>query len=146
MPLTRIRKCTAGDFEAIYALLLQLWPGKELHKDILRNLYNQGLNSTNEEYYGVECDKRLVGFCSISFKNSLWQEGCLGNINELIIDQTLRKQGLGKDLLDAVFRGARQRGCFRVELASTLARVQASDFYLKMGFEKRASVFSKMLE
>jgi ribosomal protein S18 acetylase RimI-like enzyme len=140
-----VRKCLPGDFEAIFLLLHQLWPGKEFHKQALRNLFVQGLSSTHEEYYCAEIDRRVVGFCSIWFKNSLWQEGYLGYIGELVVDQPLRRQGIGNDLLAAVFARAKHKGCKRVELDSAASRLDASEFYLKLGFEKRANLFSKVL-
>jgi GNAT superfamily N-acetyltransferase len=144
--IINIRKGKPEDFEAIYLLLHQLWPGKELHKDNLERLYRNGLESHQDDYFCAEADGRVAGFCSVWYKkNSFWQEGCLGYIGELVVDQPLRKQGIGKELLNTLFKQALQKGCHRVELDSAFSRVEASEFYLKMGFDKRANLFTKVL-
>ncbi len=145
MATVKVRKCQAGDFEAIYVLLHQLWPGREFHRETLLKIFSQGLKSDLEDYYCAEENGRVIGYCSVRFRASFWVEGCLGYIGELIVDQAHRKAGIGKDLLKAVIARARERGCKRVELDSAFSRLEAAEFYLKMGFEKRANLFSRVV-
>lgn len=146
MQSMKIRKCSTQDFEDIFSLLHQLWPGKEFHKDILRQVFEKGVVSDKEVYYCVESENRVIGFCSLYLKNSLWQEGNLGYIGELVIDKNFRDQGIGTELLKVVFEEAKEKGCKRVELDSAFSRTEALHFYENMGFEKRAYVYSKRLQ
>jgi ribosomal protein S18 acetylase RimI-like enzyme len=77
-------------------------------------------------------------------KNSLWQKGFLGHVDELIVDTEYRGQGIGAMLLEHLVTVARERGCRRVELDSALHRKEAHEFYKRLGFESRALLFSKV--
>jgi glucosamine-phosphate N-acetyltransferase len=145
MQAMKIRKCLPQDFESIYSLLSQLWPGKEFHKEALEKVFEKGLLSDKEVYYCVEIENKAAGFCSLYLKNSLWQEGNLGYIGELVIDKAHRGKGIGTELLKTVFEVAKEKGCKRVELDSAFSRTEALHFYENMGFEKRAYVYSKWL-
>jgi GNAT superfamily N-acetyltransferase len=145
MQSVTIRESKPQDFEELFLLLHQLWPGKELVKDTLNKVYIQGLKFDREKYFCAELDKKVVGFCSFCFKSSLWQGGNLGYIGELIVEQSLRGRGIGSELLKVVFQRAKDQNCKRIETDSAFSRKEAQDFYLKMGFEKRAVLFSKEL-
>ena len=141
----QIRKCTGADFEQVSSLLDQLWPNKAQNRSKLRGAYDRALASTAQRYLCAIDQGDLVGFCSVSFKNSLWQEGPLANIDELVVAETARGQGIGSALLDAVIDVARKIGCTRIELDSAFQRTEAHEFYEHKGFEKRAFLFTMAL-
>jgi len=87
----------------------------------------------------------VVGFCSLSIKNSLWQQGFIAHIDEIIIDQTQRGRGIGTQLITKAIKIASKAGCSRVELDSTFHRKQAHIFYDRLRFENRAYLFSRIL-
>ena len=43
---------------------------------------------------------QIVGFCSLTIKNNLWQAGNLGHIDELVVDEKYRGQRIGIQLID----------------------------------------------
>ncbi len=141
----RIRAATAGDFDGICRLLQQLWPDKKLDKKALKAVLIRALRSSQDIYLCVEADNTIAGFCSLAVKNSLWQEARIGTISEIIVDETLRGQGIGTALLGTISDMARQKGCTRIELDSAFQREEAHRFYEKAGFVKRAYLFSKEL-
>ena len=75
MHKTKIKLATVEDFDNILPLLHQLWPEKELHKGALMEVFVRGINSNNDDYFCVEMGGRIIGFCSLTIMNSLWQEG-----------------------------------------------------------------------
>ncbi|HUO98885.1 MAG TPA: GNAT family N-acetyltransferase [Rhizomicrobium sp.] len=141
----RIRDCTADDFKQVAALLRQLWPGKPQDAARLRAVYRLSLAAPHQRYVVAEEEGTIAGFCSLTVKNSLWQEGLLANVDELVVEESRRGQGIGRALLDHVTAIARERGCARVELDSAFVRTEAHRFYEALGFEKRAYLFSKPL-
>jgi GNAT superfamily N-acetyltransferase len=57
-----------------------------------------------------------------------------------------RARGIGAVLLAAAVERARAAGCFRVQLTSNKARVDAHRFYLRHGFEESHEGFKLLLE
>jgi hypothetical protein len=91
-----IRNCTAADFEDVKKLLQQLWPDRHSNEKDLQEVYHRALNTSQQTLMvAVDADK-VVGFCSLTIKNNLWQAGILGVIDELIVDSQYRSFGIGK--------------------------------------------------
>ena len=140
-----IRQALIGDFDSVFPLLRQLWQDKELDKNALRTIFTRCLDSDIEKYFVAEKDGRVIGFCSFTIKNSLWQEGYIGYISELVVDSAFRRYGIGTALLNEVIAYAAAKGCRRIELDSTFHREEAHAFYEKSGFKKSAIHFSRKL-
>ncbi len=137
-----IRTADIKDFDDIYQLLQQLWPDKELNKNDLMAIFSRGIKSQNDLYFCAELNSKVIGFCSLIYKNSLWQEGHIGYINEIVVDKSHRGKGIGTALLKAAINAAKEKGCKRIELDSAFQREEAHQFYEESGFEKRAYLFS----
>jgi len=140
-----VRQCTSADFQQIFGLLKQLWRDKKLDPEALSRVYHRGLASDLQRYICAVDNETLVGFCSLTLKNNLWQAGYLGHIDELIVSKEKRGFGVGSALLTAIIGIAKEAGCSRVELDSAFHRSEAHKFYQQQGFENRAYLFSKPL-
>ena len=143
--MIQIRQCKADDFAAVVLLLQQLWPGKRLDTHALRTVFDRALVSKQQTYLCAVDGERMVGFGSLTLKNNLWQEGNLGHVDELVVDEGCRGRGIGTQLLDRLIVLAGDLGCRRVELDSAFHRKQAHQFYERHGFENRAFLFSKVV-
>jgi len=140
-----IRVAKLEDFNAVYGLLEQLWPSKTLSKYKIMKVFERGLKSNNNRYLCAEVRGKVVGFCSFCRMSSLWKEGYIGYIPELIVDENNRGQGIGKALLGSIIEAAKELGCKLIELDSGFHREQAHQFYENIGFKKRAYMLSKEL-
>ena len=136
------RHCTEKDFENLLPLFRQLWPEQVLNTEAMNKVYIDNVKRDDRYYLCAETNDRVVGFCSLSLKNSLWQQGYTGHIDELIVDEEFRRKGVGKELLERIIEIARNKKCCRIELDSAHHRVKAHRFYLNNGFENRANLFS----
>jgi ribosomal protein S18 acetylase RimI-like enzyme len=143
--MVNYHECREEDFEEVFQFLKQLWPGKKLDEAGLRGVFIKGIKSEDKYYLCAEEDGRLVGFCSLSVKNSLWQEGNLGHVDELVTDESYRGRGIGTEMLRMVVEIAEAKRCKRIELDSAFERKDAHQFYKNNGFEERAILFSKCL-
>jgi GNAT superfamily N-acetyltransferase len=143
--MTAIRPCTGEDFDRIFGLLEQLWPDKSLDRDSLCQVYRRGLASALQRFLCAVEGENIVGFCSLTVKNNLWQAGYLAHIDELVASEEKRGLGIGGALLAAIIVAAKQAGCSRVELDSAFRRAEAHKFYQRQGFENRAYLFSNPL-
>jgi len=55
-------------------------------------------------------------------------------ISGLVVDGTLRSQGIGRRLLDRAERWARENGCAAIGLRSNVIRDRAHAFYERLGY------------
>ncbi len=138
-----IVKPAVRDFSEIFLLLKQLWPDKKFDRERTKKIFSDGLNDTNRTFLIAKKGEKTVGFVSLSIRGSLYDDGLLGNIDELVVDENYRSMGVGKKLLDEIIRVARRKSCKRVELDSAFRRKKAHHFYLSQGFEKCNFLFSK---
>ncbi len=140
-----LRPCRASDLDAIVPLLQQLWPETELDRGKLSVVFARGLSSDDQHFFCADRAGAILAFCSLSFRNSIKRQGPLAFIEELVVDESMRGQGLGGRMLDHAIAMARERGCPVIELESGSHREEAHRFYLERGFEHRALYFSRPL-
>ena len=140
-----IRPTQPKDFEDVFILLGQLWPDKPLDHNRLREVFDKVLASEGCIYLSACDGDKIIGFCTVMIRSSLWQESRLATIGELVVDRACRGHGVGTALLEKSAQIARQNGCRCIELDSAFHRTAAHGFYESKGFEKRAFLFSKTL-
>ena len=141
-----IRKASAYDFESIYPLFGQLWPNKELDKKALEIVFKRGVYSDTDELFCLEYQGEIVGFCAYAIVNNLWQAGYISYMYAMVIDEKHRGKGFGSMLIKKTIDDSKDKGLKRLELDSAFHRERAHEFYLKLGFEKRAFLFSHPLQ
>jgi GNAT superfamily N-acetyltransferase len=139
---TRIRKATENDFEKVYPLFEQLWPNKDLDKNALRVVFNRGVNSDMDELLCLDYSNELIGFCAYAIVNNLWQAGYISYMYAMVVDEKHRGKGFGTMLIKESIHDSKNKGLKRLELDSGFHREKAHEFYIKLGFEKRAFLFS----
>lgn len=67
--------------------------------------------------------------------NSLRKEP-FGLLEDLFVDEALRGQGIGTELLNMVIAEAKKVGCYKLIATSRYERPAVHKMYEKMGFEK----------
>jgi ribosomal protein S18 acetylase RimI-like enzyme len=140
-----IRKAEENDFNQVYPLFEQLWPNKELDKNALQLVFNDGVTSMTDELLCLEFSNEVIGFCAYAIVNNLWQAGKIAYVYAMIVDERYRGKGFGTILLKQVIDDSKNKGLKRLELDSGFHREKAHEFYIKLGFEKRAFLFSYIL-
>jgi Acetyltransferases len=140
-----IRNVKAEDFDAVLPLFHQLWPNKEIEGAELKKVFQRGADSERDELFCAEINGEIIGFCAYAIINNLWQEGYISYIYAMVVDEKLRGQGIGTSLINEAVSRSRAQGMKRIELDSGFPREQAHKFYEKLGFEKRAFLFSMIL-
>ena len=142
----KIRPAKEEDFNSVFILLEQLWLDEKLDYKTLQDVFQSGLDSNTQKLIIGILDDKIIGFCSLSIKNSLWQAGKMGHIDELIVDKIYRKNGFGKKLISAIDKIAKELKCKRIELDTALHRKEAHEFYELIGYENRALLYSKKID
>ncbi|MDR1356771.1 MAG: GNAT family N-acetyltransferase [Tannerellaceae bacterium] len=144
--MIEIRRLTIEDLNGLIKLLEQLWPDKSIDTDAVGGVIEKGLKNVYQVYICATDNEKLIGYCSLTIKNSLWMSANLGNIEELVVDSKYRNQGIGKLLMNEIEIIAKNHDCKRIELDSAFHRTKAHEFYEKLGFKKRACLFTKEIE
>ncbi|SHH95462.1 GNAT family N-acetyltransferase [Desulfosporosinus lacus] len=137
-----IRNALLDDFESVYPLFKQLWPTKVINRSALKAVYDRGVISQTDELLCVVLDEKVIGFCAYAIVNNLWQEGYISYIYAMVINENQRGKGYGSALINECIQRSKEQGMKRIELDSGFPRKKAHEFYIKLGFEKRAYLFS----
>lgn len=140
-----IRDVVPHDFDQVFGLLKQLWADKELDYEGMKKMFDHNLQAPDHFYIVALYGPQVVGFCSLTVKHNLWQQAFLGNVDEMVVEESYRGQGIGKKLMQRITGIAKEKNCKRLELESSFHREEAHAFYNELGFEKRAFQFSKPL-
>ncbi len=143
---TQIYTADKDDFKNVYPLFEQLWPHKILNKAELQKVFSRGIESGTDRLFCARMNNTIVGFCAYAVVNNLWQEGYISYIYALVVDEKYRGSGIGTMLMNKVIEESKASGYKRVELDSGFPRVNAHKFYEKLGFEKRAYLFSMHMQ
>ncbi|MBS1252450.1 MAG: Aminoalkylphosphonate N-acetyltransferase [Anaerolineales bacterium] len=83
----------------------------------------------------AEDDDQVIGLISAAVRPTLWHPGPVAVIDELIVDQTARGQGVGKALINAVVTWARKRGASEIEVSTEKDNEAAQSYYRDRGFD-----------
>ena len=112
-----IRPVELGDKER----WLQLWKGyltfykTEFSADKTEVTWKRLLDPNFNLYCLVaQDDGQIMGMTTFNFQNSAWSENGQCLLEDLYVDQSIRGQGIGRALIDAVINEAKARGCSRV--------------------------------
>ena len=96
------------------------------------------IDNMNKKYLlVVRCDDVIVGTGSILIEDKIIHNfGKVGHIEDVVIDNKYRGQGLAKQLVEYLIRIGREAGCYKIILD---ASTDVSSFYEKLGFRKHAN-------
>ncbi len=129
MRITRVTKYSDHIFESVLHLLPQLSPGTELPaKEYFRNL----LSSSNVHFFIAELGNDIVGMLTIGTYPT--PTGMKVWIEDVVVDDSQRGKGIGKDLILFAIDYAKSLGAKDIRLTSRPSRVAANQLYVKMGF------------
>ena len=139
-----IRLASLGDAERMAYLCHQLgYAAEEQH---VRQRLPAVMSSNDHAVFVAEqAGSPLLGWVHV-FRCFLVHTDPEAQIGALIIDATVRRSGVGQRLMQAAEQWAREQGCWAVYLRSNKERLDAHQFYHKIGYETvNSSVFRKHL-
>jgi ribosomal protein S18 acetylase RimI-like enzyme len=126
--MPRFRKLKLGDEKEIKKLLKQLTSSK-INFNIKLILKDKNCNCLVIEDRG-----RVIGFGSLVL-NIVPCRGYLAKIEDVIVDEKYRGQGLGKKLMQELIKISRKKKIKIVNLTSHPKRVEARKLYKSLGFK-----------
>lgn len=80
-------------------------------------------------------NEKVVAMCSCQLVTSTAEGGTSGLVEDVIVDQAFRTQGIGQQLMQHVEQWARARGLKRLQLLADTNNTPALGFYTKQGWQ-----------
>jgi GNAT superfamily N-acetyltransferase len=90
--------------------------------------------------------EQVIGLLTISQRWTLWHTGPCALIEELVVDEGVRGQGVGRALIQAAIGWARAQGCSEVEVSTEADNLKAQAFYQRLGFDSVALLLEYELD
>ncbi len=143
--MVSIRPAEESDEASVYELVTALM-AVSLDRKSFHDVFVQNLRDDNVLYYVVERDGFVIGFTSLHIEPQLHHAGLVGEIQELIVHETVRDKGIGTQLVSRLEQEAQKRGCVSIEVTTKKFRVEAQRFYEHMGFTRTHVNFTKNLK
>ncbi len=112
-------------------------PNKKLFTEAINNL----LSDESVFLRVAECDNELVGYCLGFDHYTLYANGRVSWLEEIMVDETYRNQGIGKKIMEYFEEWTKSRGSRLIALATR----RAAPFYKGLGYEESAVYFRKLL-
>jgi ribosomal protein S18 acetylase RimI-like enzyme len=145
----QIRKATLRDLPKIAVLAGKL-VRQHYEFDAKRFLLIENPESGYEWWFGKELlnkkalilcaklDGKIVGYAYARLEPKDWNsllDACAA-LHDILVDESARRQGIGRKLLERVFEEMRKRGAPRVVLHTAVQNKAAHKLFESMGFRK----------
>jgi GNAT superfamily N-acetyltransferase len=138
-----IRSAQLSDSPAIEQLLDQLgYTGTE---GFLPRKLERMLADPDERLLVYETAAGVVAFISIHFIPQIAVAGDFARISYFSVGDSVRGQGIGREMEEYVAMLAKERGCDRIEVHCHSRRVDAHRFYFRQGYEEAPKYLLKRL-
>jgi len=82
----------------------------------------------------IEKDGEVAGFATL-VTYRVPTKGIIGRIEDVIVDEKYRGQGIGRGVMEELIRMAKEKNIFLIELTSKPQRTAARKLYESLGFE-----------
>jgi ribosomal protein S18 acetylase RimI-like enzyme len=89
---------------------------------------------------------QVVGLLTASQRWTLWHAGPCALIEELVVEERARRQGVGRALIQAALDWAQAQGCSEVEVSTDRDNTNAQAFYRRLGFASESLLLEYELD
>ena len=143
-----VRAARADDWSAVASLLVELGRGVAAgtaEDPTHRMQFGGHLRRLDSVTLVAEIDGDVVGVVDMEYHQRLGDHRPQARINDLVVTERARREGVGTQLLSGAEALARKRGCFRMALVTANWREDAIGFYERQGWQSYGSWFVKRL-
>lgn len=140
----KIRKIILEDLDEVYGLMNILYEGK-LKYDRFKEIYKLKLQDINSYYIIAIEDDNIVGVLTSELQEKLHRERLQLFIEDLIVAEQRRNNGIGKALIENAVNYAKEKNCEVVELTCYKDNIKAHKFYENNGFINHSIKFKMYL-
>lgn len=140
--MTLIRSAVESDERSVYDLIISLM-GFPLDREAFHDVFVWNLHSESVLYYVAESNEAIVGFGSLHIELLLHHVGLAGEIQELVVHETVRSKGIGAELVSRLEEEAEKRGCVAIEVTTRKNGLMRSGFMSGWGLSRRMLILQK---
>ena len=132
----RLRPMTRSDMRRCRTLLTQL--GYEMTEAELERRFDEVSSAPEHSLLVAETAGQVVGLMHVFARPAL-ENPREAVVQAIVVDEGLRRAGVGRLLMAAAEHWASERGCRSVVLSSNIARAPAHAFYAALGYRVSAT-------
>lgn len=136
-----IRPAEPGDTEAVFDLLIQFVTSYLPQREAFERHYPSLIASDHSVFLVGAIDDQVVGYALGSIALTLYANGPVLELQELMVAPECRRRGIGGRLVGATLEQALTAGCAE----ATVPTRRAKDFYVRLGFEETAVYLKRRL-
>ena len=148
----RLRPLAPADGDAVTRLIAEFGPRRSPVPDrmdaVLRTYaaHARAVAAGQAASLVAELQGVVVGVCTLEWHDPFWTDELRAWIPDLVVTEPVRGRGIGRALLAAGVRAARDAGASEVRLESGLQRVAAHGLYRSMGFAETGHTWLRRRE
>jgi GNAT superfamily N-acetyltransferase len=83
----------------------------------------------------------IVGMCALIFSYSTWSASPVCELQDVVVTAESRRRRVGRGLLEAAERQARDKGCSRLYLSAESWNLEAQRFYRREGLAEKTCLY-----
>ena len=135
-----IRDYWSSDYAGLFALLHRVY-ASEISQPVLEQRY---LTASRSILVAVDEQDHVVGSTFVEIQEDFVRPSRVAYVTYVAVDDTCRKQGIGRKLMQTVEDLCKTQNCSAIELTSADFRTGAHAFYASLGFtHKKTTYFIK---
>ena len=136
-----IRPARPSDSESVLELLSKFATSYVPQRAAFDTNYLMLIQASKADLLVAERGGVLLGYALASDTTTLFANGIVAELFELYVEESERRQGVGRELVEQAAARAKSRGAVEVAVPTRRAR----SFYLALGFEATAEFFKRQL-
>ena len=137
-----VRKASASDAAELFGLVCDFATSSVPHWTAFLPAFERVVEADDAAAWVAEIDGSIAGYVVVQRQVTLFANGPIAFVQELMVAQEHRRSGVGAALMGAAEEWAAGLGCAYVALATR----RAGEFYRAVGYSASAEFFKKELE
>jgi GNAT superfamily N-acetyltransferase len=137
-----IRRANHADADAVLALTKEFVISFAVDEEAFRASLSAFLADNNAYLAVAEVEAKVVGYILALSHHTLYANGRVAWVEELMVDAEHRRHGIGKSLMETAEQWAALQGCKLIALATR----RAAAFYEAIDYEASATYYRKLID
>ena len=136
-----IRKATYADAEELFVLVKDFATSFVVERPAFEAVLSNILSEDDANLSVAEIGDEVVGYCLGFDHMTFYANGRVSWVEEITVKASMRRQGIGQQLMENFEQWSKARGSRLVALATR----RADGFYERIGYEDSATFFRKLI-
>lgn len=137
----RIRPATLADADGVFSLVAQLADRYDVDRAAFDDAFHHGVEQADDHILQVAeaASGKLVGYALMTIARLMYTRDDIAQVQELIVDESVRSEGVGSRLVYAMEEICRDRNLSQLTVASS----RAPAFYDRLDYRSTADFLKK---